>query len=110
MYISVYIMSFRGASLEAKDINNYTPVMRAVACGHLSTVEKFLERGYKADSVVRYQKTLFEWAIENEYNVLIEVTNNYSCTFVDSCDNNAYVRHCVSIALKMLSTTLTMVV
>ena len=103
-------MSFRGANLEAKDINNYTPVMRAIACGHLSTVEKFLEHGYKADSVVRHQKTLLEWAIENEYNVLIEVTNNYSCTFVDSCDNNAYVRHCVSTALRMLSATLNMMV
>ena len=47
--------------------------MRAIACGHQSVVKIFLEFGCKVDSVVRHQKTLLEWAIENEYNVLIEV-------------------------------------
>ena len=65
--------SIRGASFKAKDINNHTPIMRAIACGHQSVVEMFLEFGCSVDSVVRHQKTLLEWAIENEYNVLIEV-------------------------------------
>ena len=73
MYQCVCSCVFRGANLEAKDINNYTPIMRAIECGHLSTVIKFLESNCKVDAEVRNQKTLLEWAIENDYNVLVEV-------------------------------------
>ena len=73
MYACIYAY-IRGASLKAKDINNHTPVMRAIAYGHYAVVKMFLEFGCKVDSIVRHQKTLLEWAIENEYNVLIEVS------------------------------------
>ena len=87
-------VSVRGADLEAKDINNYTPIMRAIACGRLSTVIKLLEGGCEVDTVVRHQKTLLEWAIENEYNVLIEVKIPVLLLIVII---NTYIRHCVSI-------------
>ena len=70
MYVFVFL---RGASFTAKDINNFTPFMRAIACGHLSVVKMFLEFDCKVDSIVKHQKTLLEWAIENGYDVLIEV-------------------------------------
>ena len=73
----MYFPSIRDASFKVKDINNYTPIMRAIACGHQSVVKMFLEFGCKVDSIVRHQKTLLEWAIENEYNVLIEVNISY---------------------------------
>ena len=75
LIISDYVLyaCIRGASLKAKDINNHTPAMKAIACGHYAVVKMFLEFGCKVDSIVRHQKTLLEWAIENEYNVLIEV-------------------------------------
>ena len=47
--------------------------MRAIASGHQSVVKMFLEFDCRVDSIVRHQKTLLEWAIENKYNVLVEV-------------------------------------
>ena len=90
-------ISLRGASFTAKDINNFTPFMRAIACGHLSVVKMFLEFDCKVDSIVRHQKTVLEWAIENGYDVLIEVRKHLSivaswlCTFTDYCDNDTNV-------------------
>jgi len=70
----IYLFSFiRKAIIEAKDINNYTPIMRAIAGGHQSIVKMFLEFGCKVNLRIRHQKTLLEWAIENGYNALIEV-------------------------------------
>ena len=85
VHVCVCLCLFRGANLEAKDINNYTPIMRAIAYDHLSTVKKLLEYGCKVDTEVRHQKTLLEWAIENDYNVLVDV--NIPVQFDSNYDN-----------------------
>ena len=74
LYICIRFSDYRGASFTAKDINNHTPVMRAISSGHQSIVKMFLEAGCKVDTIVRQEKTLLEWAIENEYNALIKVS------------------------------------
>jgi len=58
---------------EVRDINNQTPIMRAIACGHESVVKAMLTFGYQINKNVKQHKTLLEWAIENEYSVLIKV-------------------------------------
>jgi len=47
--------------------------MRAIACGHESVVKAMLTFGYQINKNVTQHKTLLEWAIENEYSVLIKV-------------------------------------
>jgi len=71
MYINIL---HRGADHKAKDINNYIPIMRAIMCGHHSVVKTILEFGCEVTMTIKHQKTLLEWAIENEYNILIEVS------------------------------------
>ena len=104
MHVSTYMYSFiRGASFKVKDINNYTPIMRAIASGHQPVVKMFLEFGCKVDSVVRHQKTLLEWAIENEYNVLIEVSISYFPVhgYISAMVKPCYVIYlCMSISKK----------
>ena len=58
---------------EARDINNQTPIMRAITCGHQSVVKAMLIFGYQINTNVKEYKTLLEWAIENDYSVLITV-------------------------------------
>ena len=64
---------YRGADYKARDINNYIPIMRAIMCGQKSVIKTILEFGCEVTMPIKQQKTLLEWAIENEYNVLIEV-------------------------------------
>jgi len=71
--VQPYFSFIRGANIKAKDTNNHTPIMRAIACGHQSVVKTFLEFGCEENLMMRHQKTLLEWAIENGYNALIEV-------------------------------------
>ena len=85
MYVHIlhrYNIDYKNEDLLiAKDINHFTPIMTAIAHGHKSVVRVFLENGCRADVTVRHQKTLLEWAIENGYNVLIEVSTSLMSTF-----------------------------
>jgi len=71
--VQPYFSFISGANIKAKDINNYTPIMRAIACGHQFVVKKFVEFGCEENLMMRHQKSLLEWAIENGYNAWIKV-------------------------------------
>ena len=62
-----------GIDLTQKDINGYTPLMKAITNGHFAVVKEMLIYNCKVTEKVWHQKTLLEWAIENEYHVLIQV-------------------------------------
>ena len=59
--------------LTQKDIHGYTPVMNAITNGHFAVIKEMLVYNCKVTEKVQHQKTLLEWAIENEYSVLIQV-------------------------------------
>ena len=61
------------ATLTYKDIHGYTPIMKAIANGHQAVVKEMLVFHCKVTEKVQPHKTLLEWAIENEYSVLIKV-------------------------------------
>ena len=61
--------------LTQKDMHGYTPVMKAIANGHFAVVKEMLIYNCKVTEKVQHQRTLLEWAIENEYSVLIQVCN-----------------------------------
>lgn len=61
------------ATLTYKDIYGYTPIMKAIANGHQAVVKEMLIFQCKVTEKVQSHKTLLEWAIENEYSVLIKV-------------------------------------
>ena len=56
-----------------KGIHGYTPIMKAIANGHFAVVKEMLNYNCKVTEKVQHQRTLLEWAIENEYCVLIQV-------------------------------------
>ena len=62
-----------GSTLTYKDIHGYTPIMKAIANGHQAVVKEMLTYHCKVTEKVQPHKTLLEWAIENEYSVLIKV-------------------------------------
>ena len=47
--------------------------MKAIANGHQAVVKEMLVFHCKVTAEVQPHKTLLEWAIENEYSVLIKV-------------------------------------
>ena len=47
--------------------------MKAITNGHFAVVKEMLIYNCKVTEKVWHQKTLLEWAIENEYRVLIQV-------------------------------------
>ena len=47
--------------------------MKAIANGHFAIVKEMLIFNCKVTEKVQHQRTLLEWAIENEYSVLIQV-------------------------------------
>ena len=55
-----------------KDIRGCTPIMNAIAEGHQAAVEVMLDYCNVTD-IVQHQKTLWEWAIQNDHSVLIKV-------------------------------------
>ena len=58
--------------------------MKAIVEGHQAVVQVMLEN-CKVTEKVQHQKTLLEWAIENEYSVLIKVKLN---SYDDDCNLN----------------------
>ncbi|XP_065884360.1 transient receptor potential cation channel subfamily A member 1-like isoform X2 [Dysidea avara] len=66
-------------AMEIRDISNYTPMMRAIESGHLQVVKGMLMFGYKVHQHVNRQKTLLEWAIENNHSILIKAMYSH-CT------------------------------
>ena len=58
--------------------------MKAIVECHQAVVQVMLEN-CKVTEKVQHQKTLLEWAIENEYSVLIKVKLN---SYDDDCNSN----------------------
>ena len=52
-------------------------MMNAIAHGHKEVIKVFFNFDYSVDTVVKQGKMLLEWAIENGYLSLIEVTYMY---------------------------------
>lgn len=64
---------YRGADIYAKDTAGFTPMMNAIAHQHKEVVKAFFEFNYTVDSLVKRDKILLEWAIEQDHIVLTEV-------------------------------------
>ena len=78
-----------GSTLTYKDIHGYTPIMKAIANGRQAVVKEMLTYHCKVTEKVQPHKTLLEWAIENEYSVLIKVNCGVLLTYSD-CTNRIY--------------------
>ena len=71
--IQIFIIFYRGADIYAKDALGCTPMMNAIAHGHKEVVKVFFNFDYTADIVVKRDKMLIEWAIEQGHLCLVEV-------------------------------------
>ena len=73
----IYLYSYRGADIYAKDASGFTPMMNAIAHGHKEVIKVFFNFDYYVDTIVKQQKMLLEWAIENGHPSLIEVSTTF---------------------------------
>ena len=64
---------YRGADIYAKDAIGNTPMMNAIIHGHKEIVMIFFNFDYSVDIIVKRDKMLLEWAIEQGHITLIEV-------------------------------------
>ena len=64
-------INYRGADIEAQDIDSYTPLLTAVAYGQREAMESLLKKDCAVDVVDRNGKSiLFIAAEENQYELL----------------------------------------
>ena len=67
----VNIFFTRGARINRRDKDNYTPLLLAATYGNVDTVEMLLQKGADYTAVDKYDKTaIFMAAEENKYKVL----------------------------------------
>ena len=67
----VNIFYTRGAHINRRDKDNYTPLLLAATYGNVDTVEMLLQKGADYTAVDKYDKTaIFMAAEENKYKVL----------------------------------------
>ena len=78
----------RGAKIEAKDKDNFTPLLLAASAGHSSTIEILLTKKADITAMDKYEKTAIFWAAEENkpeaLNVCIAlepvlILDNFEC-------------------------------
>ena len=66
-------LSLRGARINRRDKDNYTPLLLAATYGHVETVELLLQKGADYTAVDKYDKTAIYLAAEENKFAVLEV-------------------------------------
>ena len=66
---------FRGAKIEKRDKDNFTPLLLAACYGHADTIKRLIKRGADLKAVDKDDKNAIYWTAEEDHLEALSVSN-----------------------------------